>query len=276
MFRQTCADKIGFNADGTIKAITPTNTGVGALAALTIVDSNVARGKNVAASSYKDTTYSAKRITDENFTTLWKAANKLYPQTLTIDLGKSRAIARVETFFEYPTESYQYSIHTSTDSSTWQLYADRSANAIKVNPMIDSATTTTRYVRITILGTSHSSYFPSGDTIGLVAGIWDVKVRKNSSVGICWLHRNSIAAHTMRVSRLAASKGFTITFADADAARRVFVCNIDGRAVCSFPAVNAVVTWNGLGSLGASLQSGMYILRATGAKFGSCSKVFVY
>ncbi|MBN1308185.1 MAG: family 43 glycosylhydrolase [Chitinispirillaceae bacterium] len=74
VFRQPCADQLSFNSDGTIRTVTLTHTGIGALAAASVADSNVARGKGATASSQESNDYSAARAFDENNATLWRAA----------------------------------------------------------------------------------------------------------------------------------------------------------------------------------------------------------
>jgi beta-xylosidase len=154
VFRQACADLLEFNADGTIKEVVPTQTGVGALLPLTESADNVAFGKYARATSVRNGFYSPEYALDRNNASKWCAAtNSTYPQALTVDLGGTFEIDGVETSFEYPTLAYQYAIETSLDGKTWTMFADRTGvTPPAVSPHNDSGTAKAAFVRITVNG----------------------------------------------------------------------------------------------------------------------------
>jgi hypothetical protein len=153
VFRQTCADRLEFAEDGSIKPVVPTQTGVGALQPLAAQGEDVARGKYAVASSVKDARYVGEYALDHNFASLWKAADNTYPQTLTVDLGGTFDIGRIETSWEYPTLSYKYVIETSIDGKAWSTYADRAAEfPVAVSPVKDIHAAKAAFVRIRVDG----------------------------------------------------------------------------------------------------------------------------
>ncbi|HEU5070795.1 MAG TPA: LamG-like jellyroll fold domain-containing protein, partial [Verrucomicrobiae bacterium] len=149
--RQTCISELHFNADGSIKKVEPDHLGVGYLAPSTVRDSNLALGKPVTASSYLSPDFRPEYAADENNGTLWKAADKNYPQWLQVDLGKKSPVRRVETEFQYPQVTNRYLIECSNDGRRWQTFADRRQNA-QPGIMIDRGDAQARYVKITLLG----------------------------------------------------------------------------------------------------------------------------
>ncbi len=153
VFRQTCADRMKFNADGTIKKVIPTQTGVGPLNPLKDQGVDVARGKYARATGVKNGYYCAEYALDHNFASKWRAADNTYPQTLTVDLGGTYDIGRIETSFEYPTLSYTYAIETSLEGKKWDIYADKTMEfPMAVSPHIDTGRAQAAFVRIVIKG----------------------------------------------------------------------------------------------------------------------------
>ncbi len=153
VFRQTCADVLEFNADGTIKPVVPTQTGIGALKSYVDQGNDLARGKYAVATSEKAAYNTACYALDANNASKWKASDNTFPQSLTVDLEKDCNIQRIETSFEYPTLSYKYKIETSRDNQTWETYADKSSEFPEVSsPQKDFKDAEARYVRITIYG----------------------------------------------------------------------------------------------------------------------------
>jgi hypothetical protein len=153
VFRQTCADRLEFNPDGTIKPVVPTQTGVGPLLPLVPQGTDVARGKYAHATSVRRGTYSPSYALDHNHASKWRAADNTYPQTLTVDLNGTFEISRIETSFEYPTLSYKYAIETSLDGETWQPYVDKTAAfPPAVSPHKDIGKATAAFVRIALAG----------------------------------------------------------------------------------------------------------------------------
>jgi hypothetical protein len=177
-FRQICADTMIFENDSIIKPIHTTHNGIGIPA--TTTPPNIAYKAAAFASSFyhliseptrfakaTNYNYSPAYATDDNNGTLWKAADGMLPQSITIDLGSARIVKRVMTQFEYATYYYQYRLDYSIDGKTWKVYADKSNNRRSGSPMIDDFSAGTRYLRLTITGT---------EMAGMYAAVWNIKV----------------------------------------------------------------------------------------------------
>ncbi len=149
--RQTCISELYFNADGSIEKLQPGHAGVGYLAPSTKRDSNLSLGKTVTASSSLSGDFRPEYAVDSNNGTLWKAADKAYPQWLQVDLGKISPVRRIETSFQYPQVANRYLIETSSDAKSWLAFADRQHN-VQAGIMIDKGDVQARYVRISLLG----------------------------------------------------------------------------------------------------------------------------
>jgi hypothetical protein len=167
--RQTAADELHFNADGSIAKVVPSHAGIGYLAPSTKRDTDISLGKPATASSSAGAEFAPRYVTDENNGTLWKASEYKFPQWVRVDLGSPRKFARVETEFQYAQIGYQYILESSIDGKVWKRFADRSKNT-SWGPMIDRAGVTGRYIRITILGDNNT---PRPDPR---IGIWNLKV----------------------------------------------------------------------------------------------------
>ena len=153
VFRQTCADLMEFNADGTIKPVTPTQTGVGPLQPASRRRTDLARGCYASATSVKSGNHVPEYALDHNHASLWRAADNSYPQSFTVDLGEVRSFSEVHTTFEYPTLSYQYHIEVSEDGVSWKTHTDkRSDFPVAVSPHKDAGEAKARFVRITLHG----------------------------------------------------------------------------------------------------------------------------
>ncbi len=163
MHRQTCADRLEFEADGVMAKILPTHKGIGHLGPRTR-SGNLTLGQPVTASSfYQDTLrhhdYKPGYAVDDNHATLWRPADNRPGHWLTVDLGTARRVRRTETQFEYATWSYQYLIETSRDGQTWSSFADRRQNRRWGSPMVDDGDTEARYLRLTVTGTEYPGLF---------------------------------------------------------------------------------------------------------------------
>lgn len=104
--------------------------------------------------------YSARSAVDHSYGTRWSPTT--LPATLTVDLGADRSIGRCETTFEYVVRPYRYrieyltnteasSLATAQQSTAWHIYADRSANTTRLSPIVDVATATARYLKVSLL-----------------------------------------------------------------------------------------------------------------------------
>ncbi len=177
--RQVCMDRLTFDDKGNINVIEPTHEGIDLLSAkptgklkkaYSLPD--LAYGAKVTASSFYDERFAPENITDHNNGTLWRAGKTIWDLNndkthITIDLGKIQTFTQVWTEFEHPTFFYQYSIFTSTDSISWNCFADRKGNTMAGSPMIDEGKTRARYIRINIHDTQKNGHFPA---------IWNVRV----------------------------------------------------------------------------------------------------
>jgi len=153
VFRQTCADLLEFNPDGTIKPVVPTQTGVGPLQKPVPQGKDLAQGRYATATSVKSGYYVPEYALDHNNASLWRAADNAYPQSFTVDLGEVRDFTEIHTSFEYPTLSYKYHIEVSEDGLSWRTHADkRAAFPTAVSPHKDAGKARARFVRITLLG----------------------------------------------------------------------------------------------------------------------------
>lgn len=180
-FRQVCADKLIFENDSTINSVSPTHSGVGYLGENQIPYENLVLTAKVAATSsyhlkapatqfsvsYIDYKYLPEYAIDDNNGTMWKAGDNLEPHSLVVDLGREKNIKRVMIQFEYPTFYYQYKIEYSSDSTSWLVFADKTANRRSGSPTIDDKDINARYLKITVTGTEKA---------GMFAAIWNVKV----------------------------------------------------------------------------------------------------
>jgi len=164
--RQLCIDKLEFAADGSIKPITPTHKGIGALAKSSVTSPNLAFGKSVKASSSYDSDFKAEYAVDDNNGTLWRPKG-MGQEWLEIDLGKKEDIRTIWTQWEYGTQFYQYLIETSLDGKSWDIFADKRDNRLAGSPMVDFGNTEARYVRVTFTG---------GQKNVFGGAIWNIKI----------------------------------------------------------------------------------------------------
>jgi arabinoxylan arabinofuranohydrolase len=177
--RRVAVDRMEFEADGRIKPIRGTDTGIGALGPQNATEINLALGKQASASSAMDTTVEKSShlekfpqladlkalpcrlppsgAFDDDFNTRWSAAEITVPQWLAVDLEKPCAIIGTEIYFDFPTLIYSYKIETSLDGQKWELYADHSRDDVMEVPKVDRKSVTARHVRLTILGTHLTS-----------------------------------------------------------------------------------------------------------------------
>ena len=181
--RQICMNQITINGNSISTGVQTQEgigSGTGALEALVAAarakdETDLAFGKTVLASSesdYKGGTgnwesfdaiphfYAARYAVDHNNGTLWSPST--LPGNLIVDLGANYFVGRCETTFEYVLRTYRYKIDylsaseaanlaQAQASTAWHPYADRSANTQKLSPVVDSLSTTARYLRLTVL-----------------------------------------------------------------------------------------------------------------------------
>ena len=164
--RQICADKLIFDADGSIKKVIPTHKGIGALAQETKEEPNLAYQCKVSASSTYNKDFKPEYAVDDNNGTLWRPAT-VGKEWIQLDLGKACHIETIWTQFEYATSYYQYLIETSLNGKSWTTFADRRNNQWAGSPMIDKKNVKARYIRLVTTGNQKNGYF---------GAIWNIKV----------------------------------------------------------------------------------------------------
>lgn len=173
MSRQVCIDSMIFENDSTIKAVVPSHKGIPNFIKSDVPDDIAYMAKTSASSSYYlksseyDYQYKPSFATDNNNSTMWKAADNTFPQYLTVDLNKVQKIKRVTTQFEFASYYYQYRIEYSADGKTWKIFTDKTNNRISGSPMIDDNNVSARYLKLTVTATEKT---------GLYAAIWNIKV----------------------------------------------------------------------------------------------------
>jgi len=163
--RQIFADKMNFNADGTIQPIKLTKAGVGALRPTTEPTPNLALYCQATASSTRPNlrvrprtdqtldrieTYAAANAVDGCNGTRWMAAvNDLTPW-FQVDFGRPRDLARTEACFAKPAAGHAYRIEWSLDGQTWQPYSEHD-EVVVCSPHGDEKPVRARYLKLTIL-----------------------------------------------------------------------------------------------------------------------------
>jgi beta-glucanase (GH16 family) len=140
--------------------------------------SNLALGKTMTASSYTQT-YVAANANDGNVNTYWEGAANTYPNTLTVDLGSSQSIAKVNAKLAstWGSRTQTFSISGSTDNVTYSTIVN--SNTYTFDPAssnvvtIPFTSTSKRYVRLNFTANSGATagqvaefevYAPSGAT----------------------------------------------------------------------------------------------------------------
>jgi len=187
--RQVFADKIEFNADGTIKTIVPGFKGVGYLNNKPETRINLALNAKVTASSYKHERISTEKVeTDPNnpkpneesvkvgtrkFSyepqnavdgsngTRWMASGDDKTPNLTLDFEKIINIKQCEMSFTFPTFGHSWVLEKSIDGNNWQVCTIQDEIAAR-SPHIATEIGETRYLRVKII---------KGNP-----GLWEVKV----------------------------------------------------------------------------------------------------
>jgi len=162
--RQTYADKVTFNADGTIHPVTLTKEGVGALQPIADKSPNLALGKAATASSthadfkvdFRDKTidrvetFAPANALDSSNGSRWMAADNDTAAWWQLDLGMPRDIKRTEAYFVKPAAGHAYKLEASLDGKTWQPYGGHE-DVILRSPHVDAKPARVRYLRLTFL-----------------------------------------------------------------------------------------------------------------------------
>ena len=163
--RQIYADKMNFNADGTIQPVKLTKQGVGALRPVADKSPNLALGKTATASSAlpdlkvqpradkslnRTETYAPGNAIDSSNGSRWLAAENDSAAWWQLDLGAPCKIKRTEAYFVKPTAGHAYKLESSLDGKTWQPYGGHDAVMLQ-SPHTDTKSVRARYLRLTIL-----------------------------------------------------------------------------------------------------------------------------
>ncbi len=187
--RQVFANRLQFNADGTIKTLVPDRNGIGFLGTCQDTRNNLAFNASFTASSTQPQKaysasieiqpnapldnkgsvrdygrvdkYEASNAGDENNGTYWKAAKEDTQPWIMVDLGKAKKVDECKFFFFHPSEGHAWSLETSVDGQTWKPCAEQ--KDIKIcSPHTATVNDTVRFLRLHIL---------QGET-----GLWEWKV----------------------------------------------------------------------------------------------------
>lgn len=163
--RQVYADKMDFNADGTIRPIKLTKAGVGAIRRSVERKPNLALGAVASASSVladakvqprQDATldrtesFVPRFATDGSNGSRWMAALDDKLPWFQIDLGSVRNVFRTEAYFVQPTHGHAYRIESSEDGRQWRTFGGHADLRIQ-SPHRDGKKVRARYLRLTIL-----------------------------------------------------------------------------------------------------------------------------
>ena len=162
--RQTFAQKMEFNEDGTLRPITLTNQGVGALHKIP-ARTNLALAGTASASSIRANwkikptsdssldrteTFAPDFAIDDSNGSRWMAATADATPWWQIDLGSARDITGTEAYFVKPAAGHAYGLESSLDGKTWSSYGGHTDVVLR-SPHVDKKSVRARYLRLTIL-----------------------------------------------------------------------------------------------------------------------------
>ncbi|MDH6312398.1 beta-xylosidase [Parabacteroides sp. PFB2-10] len=187
--RQVFADKMEFNADGTIKTIVPGFKGVGYLNNKPDKRINIALQAKATASSHKEAKISTKEIlagfndspldefttstASREFTyepqnaidgsngTRWMASGDDKRPFLMLDFGEVKKLNSCEMAFTFPAFGHAWILEKSLDGKKWEVCAMQNEVAVR-SPHIAEDLGEARYLRLKII---------KGDP-----GVWEIKV----------------------------------------------------------------------------------------------------
>ncbi|GAA2695956.1 discoidin domain-containing protein [Actinoplanes palleronii] len=138
---------------------TPTSSPtVSPTASPTVPSGNLAAGRPATATGQADV-YGPGNVTDGNPNTYWESTNNAFPQSITVDLGQNRPVARVVLKLPpataWATRTQTLSVLGSTDGSTFSTVKSSAGyvfNPASGNTVTVPVTTTQRYLRLTVTG----------------------------------------------------------------------------------------------------------------------------
>lgn len=99
-----------------------------------------------------DVAFSAHAAFDGNEATRWCASDDSFPQTLTVDLGAVKDIAKVNIRYELTT-TWEYTLRVSKDGKTWNKYGTNPADIPSQQDYSHDQAAQARYVAIEITNT---------------------------------------------------------------------------------------------------------------------------
>lgn len=146
-FRQICINEMQFE-DGKdrIKNITPEHTQS---------FPNLAKNKRehirpdaISASSEKESYTSAKNALDNNFSTLWKAADEDANPWIMATFKPDTQINTMEIRFEYPWKNYYIKVDISADGNEWETVKDYLCEGVTGSPVVVPVNEKTTYLKI--------------------------------------------------------------------------------------------------------------------------------
>ena len=164
--RQIYADRMVFNADGTIQPVKVTMQGVGPLRGAQGGAVNLAASAVVSASSvrpplriepraYRELdrteTFDPALAVDGSNGSRWMPADGDATPSLTVDFGKPTRVSRTELYFVMPTGGHAYKLECSDDGKSWRQIGGQIAPTAR-SPHVDMHSVLTRYLRVTITG----------------------------------------------------------------------------------------------------------------------------
>ncbi len=146
--------------------VTPASA-ISGVAVINPIESNIAAKFWVAASADSGD-LTAAMAKDDSLDTAWVADDRAAGHWLMLDLtGEYDNLRKAEVVFADRNAAYQYKIEASTDGSSWDVVADRTANTVVAEGFVDLFTRPgTRYLRLTI----------TGATPGATMGVREIRV----------------------------------------------------------------------------------------------------
>ncbi|HEX9785981.1 MAG TPA: family 43 glycosylhydrolase [Opitutaceae bacterium] len=146
--RQVCVDELRFTADGLIEKVKPTHDGPELVRDRLAGRNNLAATAAVTASSFGSDFTRPKCVLDDNYATLWAAADDDAQAWLQLDLGEAQAITRLELICEYARKSYAFALETSMDGRQWSRAADHTRSPASGSPVVVEQTVRARHLRL--------------------------------------------------------------------------------------------------------------------------------
>lgn len=146
--RQVCVDELKFTAAGLIEAVRPTHTGPELVRSRLAGRANLAAAAAATASSVRAGSTRPAGVRDDNYATLWAAADTDSQPWLQLDLGEACAVTRQELRFEYAWKPYAFTLECSLDGREWQQVSDHSSSPATGSPVVLEEAIRAQYLRL--------------------------------------------------------------------------------------------------------------------------------